>query len=289
MKRAIRRFVGKLHGKNKFFFFIGVVLLCIMAICIGIYIQFFYKYSATDPLMLGIKIGAQKTAEEYAILKSEFNNLFTNEIKINSENVRVDKIEPSNDLVYTGYNLVNEDENYYSVNAQVPVINIDTDKVKQINGEIKSEFYDKANSVMRQTENNTVYTVSYASFVNEHILSIVIKSSLKEEGKSEKVVVKTYNYNMVDEKLLSLNDLIELKQTDKEIVQASIKEDIKKAYNNAKIIAEEYGILYERDLENSMYKIENTTTFFLTQDGYVYIVYPYGNYDYTNEMDVIIF
>ena len=289
MKRAIRRFVGKLHGKNKFFFFIGVVLLCIMAICIGIYIQFFYKYSATDPLMLGIKIGAQKTAEEYAILKSEFNNLFTNEIKINSENVRVDKIEPSNDLVYTGYNLVNEDENYYSVNAQVPVINIDTDKVKQINGEIKSEFYDKANSVMRQTENNTVYTVSYASFVNEHILSIVIKSSLKEEGKSEKVVVKTYNYNMVDEKLLSLNDLIELKQTDNEIVQASIKEDIKKAYNNAKIIAEEYGILYERDLENSMYKIENTTTFFLTQDGYVYIVYPYGNYDYTNEMDVIIF
>ena len=177
MKRAIRRFVGKLHGKNKFFFFIGVVLLCIMAICIGIYIQFFYKYSATDPLMLGIIIGAQKTAEEYAILKSEFNNLFTNEIKINSENVRVDKIEPSNDLVYTGYNLVNEDENYYSVNAQVPVINIDTDKVKQINGEIKSEFYDKANSVMRQTENNTVYTVSYASFVNEHILSIVIKSS----------------------------------------------------------------------------------------------------------------
>ena len=94
---------------------------------------------------------------------------------------------------------------------------------------------------------------------------------------------------MVDEKLLSLNDLIELKQTDNEIVQASIKEDIKKAYNNAKIIAEEYGILYERDLENSMYKIENTTTFFLTQDGYVYIVYPYGNYDYTNEMDVIIF
>ena len=47
---------------------------------------------------------------------------------------------------------------------------------------------------MRQTEKNTVYTVSYAAFVNEHILSVVVKSSLKEEGKSEKVVVKTYNY-----------------------------------------------------------------------------------------------
>ena len=47
--------------------------------------------------------------------------------------------------------------------------------------------------------------------------------------------------------------------------------------------------LHERDLENPIYQVDNTTTFFLTQDGYVYIVYAYGNYDYTNEMDVIIF
>lgn len=289
MNRPLRRFVVKLNGKNKYFFFLSVILICIMAISIGIYIQFFYKYSDTDPLMLGIHIGAQKTAEEYAVLKSEFNNLFSNDIKINSENVRVDKIEPSNDLVYTGYNLVNEDENYYTVNAQVPVINIDNDKAKQINGEIKSEFYDKANSVMRQTEKHTAYTVSYAAFVNEHILSVVVKSSFKEEGKAEKVVVKTYNYSIPEEKIVSLNDLIELKQVDKQIIQDSIKSDIKTAYNNAKIIAQEYGTLYERDINNDMYKIENATTFFLTQDGYVYVVYAYGNYDYTNEIDIIIF
>ena len=289
MRMAFRRFVSKLNGKNKNFFILSVILICIVAICTGIYIQFFYKYSDTDPLMLGIRIGAQKTAEEYDILKSKFQNLFTNNIKINSENVRVDKIEPSNDLVYTVYNLVNEDENYYSVNAQVPVINIDTPKAKEINKEIKSEFYDKANAVMRQTENHTVYTVSYASFVNEHILSLVVKSSLKEEEKSEKVVVKTYNYSIAEEKLLSLADLIELKETNLETIQSIIKSDIKKAYTNAKIIAEEYGTLYERDVNNPMYKVENSNTFFLTQEGYVYIVYAYGNYDYTNEMDIIIF
>ena len=38
-----------------------------------------------------------------------------------------------------------------------------------------------------------------------------------------------------------------------------------------------------------IYKIDNTSTFFLTQDGYVYIVYAYGNNDYTTEMDLIIF
>lgn len=289
MKRAIRKFVGKLNGKNKYIFFIVVISVCLIAVSLGIYIQFFYKYSDIDPLMIGINIGSQKTAEEYSILKTKFNDLFTNEIKINSENVRVDKIEPSKSLVYTGYNLVNEDENYYSVNAQVPVINIDTQKAKEINGEIKSEFYDKANNIMRQTEKNTVYTVSYIAFVNQDILSIAVKSSLKEEGKSEKVTVKTYNYSIPGEKLLSLKDLIELKDTTEDVVQNTIKTDIKTAYTNAKIIAEEYGTLYERDLENTMYNIENTNTFFLTQDGYVYIVYAYGNQDYTNEMDIIIF
>lgn len=289
MKRAIRRFVGSLTGTRKYVFFIVLILICIVALCLGIYAQFFYKYSDTDALMIGINIGSKKTAEEIDVLKTNFNNLFTNSIIINSENVRVDKIETSKELVYSGYNLVNEDENYYSVNAQIPILNINTDQAKQVNAEIKSEFYDKANSVMRRTEGNTIYTVSYAAFVNDEIISIVIKSSLKEENKSEKVSVKTYNYSIPEGKLVTLTDLIRAKQTTVEEVQNTINNDIKTAYNNAKILAAEFGNLYERDLSSDIYKVENASTFFLTQDGYVYIIYAYGNNDYTNEMDIIIF
>ena len=289
MIRNIRRFVAKLHGKNKIIFFLVLALICVVALCLGIYIQFFYKYSETDPLMIGINLGSQKTAEEYAILESNFNNLFNNKLLINSENVKLEKIELEKELVYTGYNLVNEDENYYSVNAQIPVLNINNNKAKEINTEIKTEFYDKANSIMRQSEKNIIYKVTYAAFVNNDVLSIVIKSSLKEENKSEKVSVKTYNYSISGEKLLSLKDLIDLKQTTIEVVQNTINDEIKTAYNNAKIIAEEYGNMYERDLNSSIYKVENAETFFLTQDGYVYIIYAYGNIDYTNEMDIIIF
>ena len=192
MKRAIRRFVSTLTGPKKYIFFAVLALICIVSICIGIYTQFFYKYSDTDPLMLGINIGSKKTAEEIDILKADFNNLFTNSIIINSENVRVDRIESSKDLVYTGYNLLNEDENFYTVNAQIPILNIDTEQAKKINAEIKTEFYDTANNVMRRTEGNTVYSVTYASFVNEDVLSLVVKSSLKEAGKAEKVTIKTY-------------------------------------------------------------------------------------------------
>ena len=38
-----------------------------------------------------------------------------------------------------------------------------------------------------------------------------------------------------------------------------------------------------------MYKIENSKVYFLTDEGYVYIIYPYGNDAYTNEMDIVIF
>lgn len=295
MKRALRRFVSSLTGTKKYVFFIVLALICIVAICLGIYTQFFYKYSDTDPLMLGVNIGSKKTAEEIDILKAGFNNLFTNSLIINSENVRVDRIENSKDLVYTGYNLLNEDENFYSVNAQIPILNIDTDQAKKVNAEIKNEFYDTANNVMRRNEGNTVYSVSYASFINQDILSLVVKASLKEAGKAEKVTIKTYCYSLPEKRILALNDvlnytdILNVKGLSPETMQTTINDEIKKAYNNAKIIAADYGTLYERDLNSEIYKLENTRNFFLTQDGYIYMVYAYGNNDYTNEMDIIIF
>lgn len=289
-QRAIRRFVSSLTGPKKVIFFLVLVMVCVVAILLGIYIQYFYKYSETDPLMIGINVGSEKTAEELQLLKSNFNSLFQNTLKVNSENVNiVEKLEESKDLVYTGYKLENEDENYYSVNAKIPLINIESAKAKEINKEIINEFYEKANSIMRQTDNYVVYNVTYISYINGDILSVAIKASLKEGDKSEKVSVKTYNYSLTGEKLLSLSDLITLKQDTVENVQSKITNEIKTAYTNAKIIAAEFGNLYERDVEGDMYKVENATTFFLTDDGYVYVVYAYGNKDYTNEMDVVIF
>ena len=290
LKRAIRRFVSKLTGPKKVVFFLVIVMVCMVAISIGIYTQYFYKYSETDPLMIGINIGSEKTAEELQLLEANFNSLFQNTLKVNSENVNiVEKMEETKDLVYTGYKLENEDENYYSVNVKIPLINVESEKAKEINKEIKTEFYDKANTIMRQTDNYVVYNVTYTAYINEDVLSLAIKASLKEGDKSEKVSIKTYNYSLTGEKLLSLTDLITLKKDTTENVQSKITSEIKTAYTNAKIIAAEYGNLYERDVEGDMYKVENATTFFLTDDGYVYVVYAYGNTDYTNEMDIVIF
>ena len=84
--------------------------------------------------------------------------------------------------------------------------------------------------------------------------------------------------------------MIELKGETKNDVQSKITKEIQTSDANSKILAKEYGnLLYTRDLNNEMYKVENTENFFLTQDGYVYIVYAYGNTEDTNEMDIVIF
>lgn len=289
MRRRIRKFVGSLYGPKKVIFFLVIFLICIVALLIGIYAQFFYKYSETDMLMIGINIGAKKTEEEINDLKSGFNSLFDNSLKINSENVKASKIEPSNDLVYTGNTLENEDENYYQVKAFVPVININSEVAKDINGKIQGEYVSKAKEIMSRRKGKTVYNVEYCAFINQDVMSVVIRSTLKEDDMPEKVSIKAYNYAISEDREISFEELIKLKETTYEEVQNTINKDIQKYDTNAKILAAEYGETYVRDLKSDMYKVENTSTYFLTQDGYVYIVYAYGNVDYTNEIDLVIF
>ena len=44
-----------------------------------------------------------------------------------------------------------------------------------------------------------------------------------------------------------------------------------------------------RDSDADMYKIENAKEFFIGDNGKLYIVYAYGNSEYTSEMDIVIF
>lgn len=286
--RALRRFVNKLTGKNKIIFFVVLFLICVVAICIAIYGQYFYKYSDTDPLMIGIHIGAKKTTEEYASLKSDFNNLFTNELHSNVENLKVDKINTSQNVVYTYNKVENKDENYYDVNVKIPTLNINNESAKKINSEIIEKFDKKAKDIMTNPEEGyTIYKVDYVAFVNNGIVSIAIKENFKTGSKGETVTITTYNYNIPEKSEIELKDLIKLKETDVETVQKNIISSIESVALKNNDVAKEYGGLI-RNSQDKMYKIENTKNAFLTDDGYVYIVYDYADKN-TNEIDIVIF
>ena len=285
--RALRRFVSKLTGRNQVIFFVVLFLICVVAICIAIYSQYFYKYSDTDPLMLGIHIGAKKTTEEYASLKANFNNIFTNTVHVNSENLKVDKINTSQNIVYTYNKVKNEDENYYTVDVKIPALNINNDIVKKINSDIIEKFDKKAKDIMTKAEGYTIYNVDYVAFVNNGIVSIVVKEKTKTGRKGETVTITTYNYSIPNKAQINLTDLIKLKETDKETVQANIISSIEASAAKNNEIAKEYGGLV-RNPQDKMYKLENAKNYFLTDDGYVYIVYDYATKN-TNEIDIVIF
>ena len=285
--RALRRFVSKLTGKNKVIFFVVLFLICVVAICIAIYGQYFYKYSDTDPLMIGIHIGSKKTTEEFASLKEDFNDLFNNDVHINSENLKVDKINTSQNVVYTYNKVKNEDENYYSVDVKIPAININNEVAKEINSEILEKFDKKSKDIMASNEGNTIYNVDYVAFVNKSVVSIAIREKEKTEKQGETVTVTTYNYSIPDKKELTLKELIKLKETDEATVQDTINNVIETQAEKNNDVAKEYGGLV-RNPKDNMYKIENSENYFLTDDGYVYIVYDYENKN-TNEVDIVIF
>ena len=113
----------KILGMNRIMFFVIVILLCILSLSIGIYAQVFYRYSDTDPFMLGIGVGKTQEKAEITALKNGFNDIFTNDISGNTS-VNVKKKQENRDIVFT-YQKVNErEEDKYNIVANIPHINI---------------------------------------------------------------------------------------------------------------------------------------------------------------------
>jgi len=45
--------------------------------------------------------------------------------------------------------------------------------------------------------------------------------------------------------------------------------------------------VYVRDLNSDVYKLENITNFFLDNDEKLYIIFAYGNQNFTSELDIV--
>ena len=78
MEKNKEKDTDKILGMNRVMFFIIVILLCILSLSIGIYAQVFYRYSDTDPFMLGIGVNKTQNAAEINRLKNEFSKICTN-------------------------------------------------------------------------------------------------------------------------------------------------------------------------------------------------------------------
>lgn len=231
--------------------------------------------------------------EDDIIQAVEFDDLFDN--KMNYQNYEVgneNKINTTKELVYTAYSQNQAYEGKYDINVNLPIININNIKVREINREIITVFGEKAENIIASSDKenmqNTIYTVEYTAYLNSNILSLVIKATLKEGNNAQRVIIKSYTYNISSNEEIPLETMIEIKELNPTAVKNQIVKTIQESVaKNANLSALGYNI-YQRDLNSDIYEIKNSNNYFLGPDGTIYIIYAYGNTRYTSEKDIVV-
>ena len=140
----------RIFGINRNLFIVIAILICVLSICVGIYAQFFYKYSESDPFMFGFTTSA-KEEEEITKLISDFDNIFTNEL-ISNNNINIQKIDNNQDIVYKSSEITENSEGLYNINAIIPCININTDIAKEMNTDIENNFSNEITKIKGSTD-----------------------------------------------------------------------------------------------------------------------------------------
>lgn len=264
-----------------------IIIFCVFAINFGVYWQFF-RNNNTNTIEPETPITSDSTEQ----LEKNFKNIFENKLDYQGNNVNtigITKKDSTKDLIYTWMTGEKVVENAYDLKVDIPRVNISNTSVEKFNEKIKGLYIDKAYDVMNNATNNTIYTVEYMSYINTNILSLVIKSTLKEGNNPQRVIIQTYNYNLSTNEEITFAQMLEIKGLQENKVKTTISEKIQKANAEAMKLKNLGYNVYVRDLSSDIYEPRNITNFMLGEDNNLYIIYPYGNNNFTDEMDVIVF
>ena len=272
-----------------------IIIICIVSIGIGIYAQFFYKDGDTDKFMIGgNNTENEQTNEKEEEVKNNFDSLFINALTYTSENFNNSAVrkDSTKDLIYTSNQISKTVQGKYSMNLNVPTFNINSPVANEINTEIEDIFVKKATSILVNAETSTeyvIYNIDYAGYINGNILSLVIKATLKEGSNPQRIMYLGYNYNLQTGTKINLEDYMSYKNITSTTLQNKINREIQEISQKTQDLNDVGFSVYTRDPDSDMYKLENITNYFYGPDNYIYIVFAYGNNNYTSETDVIVF
>ena len=273
-------------SKRRVLVYVAAIVICVIALIIAVCVQILGN-DVTNKIF-GVSQIKSKTEEEEQTLKTNFDNLFLNSLEITGDiNADIKKQDESKDYVVTTYEKRETVSGKYEMSVFIPYINIDNDTIDKYNDEIKEIFQDKAESILETASQNVLYTVDYQGYIENNILTVIIKSSLKQGASAQQLIVQTYNYDLLNNKEITLNDEIDMLVLNKTAVQNKIRSEIKAEQDKAEALQELGYEIYNRDSESDYYSIDNSNIFFV-HDQNLYIIYPYGNDALTSEMDIVI-
>lgn len=268
---------------------IVIIAVCVFALGYGVY----YQISRTNNRTSINTEFENNEAENNNTENYDFDTLFDNNMNYQNYSYGSEyKSDTSKDLVYTVYKFSEINEGKYDINVELPLINLRNSKANDINREIILTFGQKVQSIITNADKGntqkTIYTTEYTSYLNENILSVVIRATLKEGSNAQRVIIKAYTYNLSSNEEISLKTMLEIKGLDSNVVKNEIINVVQEnEAKNANLVALGYNI-YQRDLNSDIYEIENSNNYFLGPDGIMYIIYAYGNTRYTSEKDIVV-
>lgn len=262
-----------------------IILFCIISIIIAIVLQFTKDDSSEETPNLP-SLSEEQTMQH----ETEFDNIFENKVNyLENNSYKITKIEQDKEIIYTGYQDNNKKINDYELDVNIPYINIGNNAlIDSYNQEIRDVFETKAKSVLNTQNSSIIYTVNYSAYISNNILSLVIRSTLKEGSNPQRDIVQTYNYDLETQKECTIDELLELKGISKQEANRKIRDKIKEVQKSVDELAQLGYTIYQRNPDDDMYSINNVSEFFLGADNALYIIYAYGNQNHTSEMDIVI-
>ena len=272
--------------------YVIISIICVISIIIGVYEQFFNKKDDNTNISTNGKVEEpieqikEKTMEE---IKDEFNAIFINGFSSEGKDISdIERINKEKNIVYAAYNIQQEND-FFNIDLNIPVINIKGDIPKEFNKITQEVFVKKANEVMENTNasEKIIYSIDYAAYINGDILSVIIKSSLKQGNNPQRIIVQTYNYNIKTKEKVTLSNIIEQKNIDEQKIKSKIDRALQTVKREEEILTQSGYSVYVRDLNSDVYKLENITNFFLDNDEKLYIIFAYGNQNFTSELDIV--
>ena len=273
-------------SKKRIAIYVIVISICVLALIVAVCVQILGNDFTNS--IFGVSTLKSKTEEEEQELRVNFDNLFLNNLQINGEMTQdISKVDENQDYVFTKYSTEEKNTGNYELSINIPYINIDSEVVNEFNTEIEEIFERKVESILESEDKNVLFTIEYQAYVENNILSVIIKSNLKQGSAAQQVIVQTYNYDLLNQEEVTLSDEIELLGLDKNAIQSKIREEIKQEQQKAEDLQDLGYEIYSRDSNSDMYDIENSNVFFLHEQN-LYIIYPYGNDALTSEMDLVI-
>ena len=230
--------------------YISIISVCILAVLITVIVQIVRNIDSNEPPSV--------TNERVNKYKDMFNDIFENKVNyLENNSYRIDRIDSNQEIVYTGYKDKNNKISDYNLDVNIPYINIQNEVIKGFNDEIKEIFEQKAKDILNTQRQNIIYSVNYCAYVTNNILSLVIRSNLKEGENPARDIIQTYNYDLINQKEVSFEDLLELKSVSRLDASRKIKAEIKEIETEVNNMAELGYNLYPRNSNDEIYDIDN--------------------------------